>query len=98
MKFDYYSYDSDVVIGDTIDKLPLLDIKFSYNPKMLEVKKGKFTGKVYKWIYLCIILFRRAYVLRISFGERIVSQDAIKLLRSQKRKKWKFIYNLIQKI
>lgn len=78
MKFDFYHYGSDVVIGDTIERLPILDWRFWYAPRNFEVKNRKFTGKYNSVFFVSIVVFRYAFCLRIKLNEGETTSELAK--------------------
>lgn len=72
-KFDFYHFGSDLISGDTLDRLPILDWDGWYNPKHFEYRhsgprKNGFTGKYNSTLYASIVIARYKFCLRIDFA------------------------------
>jgi hypothetical protein len=76
VKFEHWHFNSDFVCGDTIDRYPILDWSWFYNPRSFDYgfrniegrNRHGFTGKYYKIFNFELILFRHAFGFRIEWA------------------------------
>jgi hypothetical protein len=78
MRIEWHHWDSSVVSGDKIDRLPILDWKGFYINPLYVYKQGGFTGEYHNVLFWAIVLFRHQFGLRLEFNRGKISPDEAK--------------------
>lgn len=73
LKFDFYHFGSETVVGDTIDRLPILDWHGWYGKKLFEhrykgPRQNGFTGVYNSTLFASITIFRHQFNFRLDFA------------------------------
>lgn len=88
MKIDFYHHNSDLVVGDTISRLPILDWEGWYGRKLFEYKHRNpgFTGKYNDTLYMSIVICRYRFCLRIDLNYGATTPELAKTEYHARRK------------
>jgi hypothetical protein len=84
VKFDWHHFDSSVIIGETIERYPILDWKGFYNPRAFvygrlpNQHRHGFTGEYYKAAHFAIVLFRHEFGFSLEWGHGKMSPEQAK--------------------
>lgn len=78
MKFDRWIYDSSVLMGQEIERYPILDWHGYHAKRIFEYRGRNFTGKYYNILTFSLILFRHEFGFSIEYGHGETTPDLAK--------------------